>query len=261
MFRRPRFSLRAAAILAMAALPIQLANALQPPATALDPPAKKLDPPAPTAAEADFEERSRKAELLASGRWRRAVFELDEWLAVQPVHTPEQVAGIKADFARRVAAMSSYELDYLLDNLELKLRILDTREAREAREWLGRYLAVMADRKRAEVVADAPNVIEMSAGELIEGLQTLAVKRADVERRAQDTLRGRREFAAFEGESRRADERLRAQLRRIRRGDVSFSPYRAQPGGDPPFADAYGSPTVIGVGPWGTFVGTAIGAF
>jgi hypothetical protein len=59
------------------------------------------------------------------------VFELDEWLAVQPVYTSGQVVGMKADLARRIKAMSSYELDYLLDNLEFKLRVLDTLEATE----------------------------------------------------------------------------------------------------------------------------------
>ena len=89
------------------------------------------EPSSPAEPQAEFEERSRKAELLASDRWRRAVFELDEWLAVQPVYTSGQVVGMKADLARRIKAMSSYELDYLLDNLEFKLRVLDTPEATE----------------------------------------------------------------------------------------------------------------------------------
>lgn len=238
------------------AVAVLTATALLPNQAAAD------EPPSPAEAQAEFEERSRKAELLASDRWRRAVFELDEWLAVQPVYTPAQVVGIKADLARRIEAMSSFELDYLLDNLEFKLRVLDTPEATEAREWLGRYLSVMADRKRAEVLADVPNVVDMTSGDLIEGLRELEAKRATVEKRSRDTVRSRREFAAFRGEVQRADERARASRIRIRRGEeVSLSPYRRQPVGEPPFADAYGSPAVIGVGPWGTFVGTAIVAF
>ncbi|MCE9629528.1 MAG: hypothetical protein K8S94_02245 [Planctomycetia bacterium] len=248
---RPIAHAAAVALLVVRALPLH-------PATGGEPPSP---PEAQARAQAEFEERSRKVTLFASDRWRRAVFELDEWLAVQPVYTPAQVAAIRNDFAARVAAMSSYELDYLLDTLEFKLKVLDTPEAIEAREWLGRYLSVMADRKRAAVLADLPNVVDMSSGEMIEALRELEARRSAVEKRARDTLRSRREFAAFQERSRRADERLRASLRRIRRGDVSFSPYRGQPVGDPPFADAQDSPTVIGVGPWGTFIGTAIGAF
>ena len=210
---------------------------------------------------AEFEERYRRAEILASERWRRAIFELDEWLAVQPVYTPEQVRRIKAGLADRVAGMSSYELDYLLDTLDFKLRILASPEAAEAREWLGRYLSVMADAKRAALLRDLPNVVEMTSGELIEGLREVEAKRAAVEKQAREVARSRKEFAAFARTNRANDDATRARVARIRRGDTSFSPYRSQPVGSPPFADSYDSPTVIGVGPWGTFVGMSVGAF
>ena len=58
-----------------------------------------------------------------------------------------------------------------------------------------------------------------------------------------------------------ADDAAKARTARIRRGEAAFSPYRSQPVGDPPFANAYDSPTVIGVGPWGTFAGMSVGAF
>jgi hypothetical protein len=212
---------------------------------------------------AEFEERYRRAEILASDRWRRAIFELDEWLAMQPVYTPAEVRRIKAGLAERVAGMSSYELDYLLDTLDFKLRILASPEAAEAREWLGRYLSVMADAKRAALLRDLPNVVEMTSGELIEGLREVEAKRAAVEKEAREVARSRKEFATFVRKSRAADEASRSRTARIRRGDTSFSPYRSQPVGSPPFADAHDSPTVvgIGVGPWGTFVGMSVGAF
>ncbi len=214
-----------------------------------------------TNTQAEFEERYRRAVILASDRWRRAMFELDEWLAVQPVYTPEQVRQIRAGLANRVAAMSSYDLDYLLDTLDFKLRILASPEATEAREWLGRYLSVMADAKRAALLRELPNVVEMTSGELIAGIKAVEAKRAAVEKQARQVASGRREIAAFVHESRAADDAAKARTARVRRGEAAFSPYRSQPVGDPPFANAYDSPTVIGVGPWGTFVGMSVGAF
>jgi hypothetical protein len=211
--------------------------------------------------QAEFEERYRRAEILASDQWRRAMFELDEWLAVQPVYTPEQVRQIRAGLANRVASMSSYDLDYLLDTLDFKLRILTSPEATEAREWLGHYLSVMADSKRASLLRELPDVVEMTSGELIAGIQAVKAKRAAVEKQARQVMRGRREIAAFVRESRADDEATKARMARIRRGEAAFSPYRNQPVGDPPFANSYDSPTVIGVGPWGTFVGMSVGAF
>jgi hypothetical protein len=209
----------------------------------------------------DADEAARRAALLASPRWRRASFELHEWLATQKVYPPEEVRRIEADLAERVARMSSYELEYMLDMLTEKLRILESPSARETREWLGRYLSVMAERKRAEVVATIPNMVDMSAAQLQNALAELDEKRAAVEKRARDAARGRREFGTFVRDRHEADKATKAALSRLRRGDVAFSPYRSQPVDDPPFATGYESQTVVGVGPWGTFIGMNIGAY
>ena len=71
-------------------------------------------------------DRAKKAAILRSPRWRRAVFELGDWLDSQEIYPPKQVMKIKSDFNRRVAGMSSYELEYLLEDLD------------EHRNWLKR---------------------------------------------------------------------------------------------------------------------------
>jgi hypothetical protein len=225
------------------------------------PPAATAGAGAATAPPADTEEVERKARLLAGSPWRRAVFELDEWLATQPVYTPTQVRRIKADLAARVAAMSSYELEYLLESLTAKLTILESSRAREAREWLGRYLVVMSDRKRAALLADVPNVVDMSAGELVAALEAVEAKRRAVDKMARETDRSGRDRATFTAANRDRDAAIRAAQARIRRGDVAFSPYRGQPVAAPPFADAYDSPTVVGTGAWLTTVGINVGGF
>ena len=53
---------------------------------------------------------ARKAEIMSSKRWRQAIFELGEWLSSQQIYSPQDVNRVKADFNRRVAGMSSYEL-------------------------------------------------------------------------------------------------------------------------------------------------------
>lgn len=225
-------------------------------------------PPADAAASAkapadsdEHEEASRRAAVLASSRWRRAMHELDEWLAAQPVYSADRVRGIKADLAARVASMSSYELEYLLDQLDEKLSVLDSPSAREARDWLGRYLAVMADDRRAELLADVPSVLDLSAAELTTRLADLEAKRAAVQRAARQSLQTRRELATLVRADRKAVDAERARLAREARDRVAFSPYRGQPTDDPPFADSYDSPTVVGVGPWNAFFARSLTAF
>lgn len=223
------------------------------------------EPAAPSATSSDTADRAdeahRKAEVLAGSRWRRAMHELDEWLAAQPVYSADRVQRIKADLATRVAGMTSYEVEYLLEGLDEKLHVLESPEATEAREWLGRYLAVMADDRRAALLADVPNVLEMSAAEVTSKLADIEAQRAKVERSARESRRSRRGFNAFIGDAHRAEAADRARIGRISRGDAAFSPYRGQPVDSPPFPDSFDSPTVVGVGPWTSFMDHSFAAF
>jgi len=142
--------------------------------------------------------------------------------AAPPVYSPDRVQRIKADLATRTTGMTSYELEYMLEGLDDKLHILESPEATEVREWLGRYLAVMADDRRAALLADVPDVLEMSAADLTAKLTEIDEKRTNVEREARESRRSRREFGRFIDDARRAEAADRAQLGRIRRGDAAF---------------------------------------
>lgn len=235
-------------------------------------PATEITTPTAAAAESEAEadaedeadeadEARRKAEVLAGSRWRRAMHELDAWLAAQPVYSPDRVQRIKSDLADRVAGMTSYELEYMLEGLDDKIHILESPEATDAREWLGRYLAVMSDDRRAAILAEVPDVLEMSAAELTAKLAEIEAKRAQVERSARESRRSRRGFSAFIGDAHRAEAADRARLGRIRHGDAAFSPYRGPPVDDPPFPDSFDTPTVVGVGPWTSFIDHSFAAF
>lgn len=219
------------------------------------------DPAAAGSDRTDLEDRFRKARLLGSDRWRRAVSAFEAWLASQPVYTPAQARAIRSDLDRRVAAMTSYEVEYLLDTLDAKMRVLDSPAARDAREWLGRYLAVMADHKRAEVLAELPNVLDMTTADLVAGLERIQAKRAAVEQQRRVTTSGRADYAAFLATQRRIDALAREARSRIRVADTAFSPYRAGPVADPPFADVGDGMPFGPIPPWGPFIGLHLGGF
>jgi hypothetical protein len=214
--------------------------------------------PAPEAAESDA---IRKAELLASPRWRRAMFELNEWLSTQKIYDEKQVARIKVDLNRRAATGSSYDLEYLLEDLETKFKILETPEAQEARAWLGQYLAVMSDRKRDQVLKDVPNIVTMSAAQLGEEIRKIEDKRSSLQRQ-QSTFDATRQSLAQD------------HMRSIQQGlaahqppaGVSYSPYRSgggQANGKPPFSDVQVHPsmTVYSGGFMGGGVAINLGSF
>jgi len=228
----------------------------QPPAA----PAKPATETAPARPAHDQGDLARKAEIMYSPRWRRAIFELGEWLSTQEIYSPQQVAKIKADFNQRVAGMSSYELEYLLDDLDAKFKIMDAPEAKEARDWVGQYLAVMSDRKRAEVLKDVPDVINMNAAQLQEEIRKIEQTRGSLQQTQAAFEQGRQQMVQ-QAEIARQRTAQASAAAMAQGGGVSYSPYRSQGNGKPPFSDVKGSGMSVGAGPFGAYVSFSVGSF
>lgn len=227
------------------------------------------DPPADAAPSRDGDAQddlAAKAALLQSPRWRRAIFELGEWLSSQEIYPPKEVQRIKANFNAKVMKMSSHELEYLLDDLEAKFKVMESPEAKEARAWVGQYLSAVSDRKRSEILKDVPNVVDMSAGELSQEIQKIERTRQSLKDRQSAFDEGRQVLVAEAAANRKATaDAAKAATARMN-ASPSYSPYRSNSGGSgggsPPFSNAHvGSGMSIGVGPWGAYVGFSLGNF
>lgn len=211
-------------------------------------------------AAASDDDIAKKAEILRSPRWRRAIFELGEWLDTQEIYPPKQVMKIKADFNQRVAKMSSYELAYLLEDLEAKFKVIDSPEAKEARAWVGQYLSAMSDRKREEVLKDIPDIVTMSSGQLSQEIQKIETKRQSLQQQQAAFDQGRQALAE-QAQAARQQTAMAAARSAAQASGPAYSPYRSQGGGKPPFSDVHGSGMSIGVGPFGAYVGFNVGNF
>jgi hypothetical protein len=196
----------------------------------------------------------RKADIMHGPQWQRAVAELGGWLATQTVYTPAEVRRIKVRFNEQVAAMSSYEIEYLLDSVEQKMRLLDTPQGRDAKAWLGEYLSAMSDARRARELRAVPNLLDMDAAQLWQEIQRIDRKRAALQQRQQGVVARQNALADLASANRQATaEAARAAANRIRSAPA-HSPYR-QGGGSPPFSDVQPRRLSIGVGPMGAFIG------
>jgi pyruvate/2-oxoglutarate dehydrogenase complex dihydrolipoamide acyltransferase (E2) component len=214
------------------------------------------------AADDDDGDLARKVEIMNSPRWRRAIFELGEWLSSQKIYSPQEVHNIKADFNKRVTAMSSYELEYLLEDLDNKFKILETPEAKDARQWVGQYLSVMSDTKRAEVLKDVPNVVKMSSAQLQQEIDKIEQMKAGLQQRQAAFDSSRQQLVDRAQAARQATAAASNAAAAQMQSGVSYSPYRgSQGGGKPPFSDAKGSGMSVGVGPWGAYVNMNVGNF
>jgi hypothetical protein len=205
--------------------------------------------------EGDF---ARKIEIMHSERWQRAIFEFGQWLTTQTIYSPEEVVQIKSDFNDRVARMSSYELTYLLDDLDAKLSILATPEAQDAKAWMGEYLSAMSDSKRARELQQVPDRAEMTAAQLHQEIERINRQRARLQQQQQSFEQQRQNLldAAAANRQMTADAATAAAAARSRSG--AYSPYRGADrgvGGEPPFSDVQQRSGVgMVIGPFGPYI-------
>jgi hypothetical protein len=196
---------------------------------------------------------ARKADIMHGPRWQRTIAEFGGWLTTQTLYSAADVQRIKRQFNARVAGMSSYELEYLLDSISAKLQLLDTPEARDAKAWLGEYLSAMSDARRAEALRSVPDLLDMNATQLWQEIQRVDRLRATLQQRQQavETRQGVLAERATAGRQATAGASRAAAARA--RSAPAHSPYR-QGGGSPPFADAQRRQPVIPFGIFGGFM-------
>ncbi len=139
--------------------------------------AAPLQQPTAAAAAQDAE----RQQILQSDRWRQAVRGFDEWLSVQKLYTPAEVATLRAQFQSRVSRMSPAELRDQLDRMEEKLAVLNSPEAEDARRWLGQFLAVQAKYTDAQLREMRPDVARMTASQIRQELARFQQRRGQTQ--------------------------------------------------------------------------------
>lgn len=192
--------------------------------------------PAASAPTVNAADAAKKAAILDSKRWRRAMFELTEWFSAQRLYDKKQVEEIKSDLSARVAEMSSSDLEFMLQDMEAKFQIMDSQPAQEAREWLGHYLSLRSAKKREEILKDIPNLVTMTAAQLSQEIQKIERKRTLSEREAAASSRTRQSQVSSQLQANQAAQRAYAQ-QQSRAPAAYSSPYRAANNTQRPFDD------------------------
>lgn len=120
---------------------------------------------------ADAQDAARK-KIMESDRWRRGEQKFNEWLAVQSIYSPDEVTEIRAEMAESVAKMSPSELDSFMKEMEDRLVVLTSPEAKDARLWLEQFMAV-ARNPEQQLGLSRPDVLNLSANQIRHELSRL----------------------------------------------------------------------------------------
>jgi hypothetical protein len=156
----------------------------------LQPAARGQTAPAAVGQRSAADEAARR-QILESERWRQARRGLNEWLSIQKLYSPEEVAVLKRQFQARIERMSASELQDQLDDMEAKLAVLSSPEAEDARRWLAQFLAVQAKYTPAQLRARRPDVANMTASQIRQELAKFQQRRGNVQQTQATAQQGR----------------------------------------------------------------------
>ena len=193
--------------------------------------------------------------ILQSQRWRRLRRQFDEWLSVQKIYTPAQVAELTTALERHVASMPTSELEDFIDDTEERLAVLTSDKAMDARS----YLSFFTDEGRRQRIANGgeiPNVFNITVGQLRQELNQFQQQRAarSANQAAFNQSREQSVTAIAEQRSARQDANLQMREQAMRdarqQRDTSFtSPYALRR--EIPFETRGGLGRSLYVTPWG----------
>ncbi len=122
----------------------------------------------------------KKAEILNSDRWRKAMAGYYEWVSALPFYDAKQVEQIKANQAAQIAKMSAAEVQWLLDDTESKLQILATQQAQDSLAWVAEDLAAYAPKEREKRLKKMPDFATLNAAQLSLEIMKIQEKRASM---------------------------------------------------------------------------------
>jgi hypothetical protein len=140
------------------------------------PPARQ---PAPAQAVAD------------SPEWQATRQAFQEWLTVQQIYTDEEIQKLVNDLRLRVAGMNEQERAAFLKDMQARLAVLNSDQARQARAWLGETTSRLTPAGQQKLRRQLPDVSKMSASELQQSLasQQLRMQARQRDREATARLR------------------------------------------------------------------------
>ncbi len=193
--------------------------------------------------------------ILQSQRWRRLRRQFDEWLSVQKIYTPAQVAELTTALERHVASMSTSELEDFIDDTEDRLAVLMSNEAMDARNYLSFYSDKGRQRRLAEG-GGIPDVFGITVAQLRQELSQFQQQRAAraADHAAFDRSRQQAVTAIAQQQNARQDANLQMRERAMRdarqqRGASFTSPYALRR--EIPFETRGGLGRSLYVTPWG----------
>jgi hypothetical protein len=150
---------------------------------------------------------ARGSDPAASNLWRQTLQVFDEWGQFQQIYTPTQIAEIRRKMLDKAANLSPADSEQFRGEIDAKLHVLMSAEARDARKWLTDTLAVASDSYAKKIRSQLPDVVNESAPQLQADLDAFEAREASVKQYQQGFQQTRQmQVKALEEDARRQAE-------------------------------------------------------
>lgn len=191
-----------------------------------------------------------KEDILASPEWQEAEGAYARWLRQQKLYSEEQIAAFHKEWRASVEQMSAEELAGMFQDMQAKLKVLLSPEARDANAYIGEYMAVAAQKKVDALRQRAPNLVEASPEELQQSLEAFQARRGSRRQAQAQFDRSREQQVSQQMAANRAAAQARAAADQRRLTQAPTAPLQSpyvpkKPAPRPPKGPTYS------IGPWG----------
>jgi hypothetical protein len=137
-------------------------------------------------------------------RWRETLSSFDEWAIIQRLYTKPQIAEMRAKILEKIADLPPEDSERFRDEVNTKLEVMMSGEARDARKWLNDTLAVASDKYAQKVRANLPDVVKESPSQLQADLDAFASRQTSAKQYQQGMEKTREmQIKALETNARR----------------------------------------------------------
>jgi|GEM_PF-4964688 len=152
----------------------QAAPKTKAPAASSTAPAK----PAPKPAALSAADIAAKNDILKSSAWQETSHNFDQWLSAQTIYEPSQVKQIKRRMSLGVERMTPAQLLRFQSDIQEKLEVLNSSEAKQAGAYLAETFSVASPAYARKIRAKLPDVLTMTAAQINQQLDVFASKHA-----------------------------------------------------------------------------------
>jgi hypothetical protein len=142
-----------------------------------------------------------------SAPWQQTLQTFEDWVQIQQLYTPQQTAEMRTKLLEKAYRLAPEESESFRHEIDAKLRVLMSEEARDARKWLASTLAVASDSYAQKIKAKLPDVVKESPNELMADLNAFESRQSNVKQYQQGLQETRQmTIKANEEDSRRQAE-------------------------------------------------------